>query len=222
MGQKVNPISFRLGITRECESRWYVKREDYVTFLHEDIAIRKQIKEKYFHAGIARIDIERAGNRCKITIKTARPGIVIGPKGSEIDALKKDLEKKTSRVVIINIEEVKRSETSAQLVAENIASQLQRRIGFRRAMKKTLQASLDAGAEGVRISCRGRLGGREMSSYEWYRKGRVPLHTLRAVIDYGFAQSKTKMGIIGVKVWIFKGEVFDKQAPRFRPMEAAK
>lgn len=212
MGQKVNPIGLRLGITSECESRWYVPKKDYATFLHEDIRIRGRIKTKYFHAGISRIEIERAGNRCKLTIHTARPGIIIGPKGSEIDALRKDLEKTTGRTVLINIEEIKRSELSAQLVAENVASQLQRRIGFRRAMKKTLQATMDAGAEGVRLSCNGRLGGSEMARYEWYRRGRVPLHTLRAKIDYGTAEALTKVGIVGVKVWIFKGEVFgDKE-----------
>ncbi len=211
MGQKINPIGLRLGITRAHESRWYADGAKYSEFLHEDIALRKQIKKKYFHAGIARIDVERASNRCKITIQTARPGIIIGPKGSEIDSLRQELEKQTGRTVLINIEETKRSETSAQLVAENVASQLQRRIGFRRAMKKVLQATMDAGALGVRVSCNGRLAGAEMARYEWYRRGRVPLHTLRADIDYGFSEALTKVGIIGVKVWIFKGEVFDKK-----------
>lgn len=218
MGQKINPIGFRLGITRECESRWFVRKQDYAQFLHEDIRIRDLIKRKYQHAGIARIDIERAGNRCKVTIHTARPGIIIGPKGSEIDSLRQTLERTTGRQIAINIEEIKRSETSAQLVAENIASQLQRRIGFRRAMKKTLQAAMDSGAQGVRISCRGRLSGAEMSRYEWYRRGRVPLHTLRADIDYGFAEALTKTGIIGVKVWIFKGEVFGRQQMEYQPI----
>lgn len=212
MGQKVNPISLRLGITRECDSRWYLDGEDYVRCLHEDISLRQQIKRKYYHAGIARIDVERAGKRCKITIHTARPGIIIGPKGSEIESLRKSLEASTGRRIIINIEETKRNELWAQLVAENIASQLQRRIGFRRAMKKTLQASLDAGAQGIRISCKGRLAGSEMARYEWYLKGRVPLHTLRADIDFGRAEALTKFGIIGVKVWIFKGEIFKKKA----------
>ncbi len=211
MGQKVNPISLRLGITRECDSRWYLDGEDYVRCLHEDISLRQQIKRKYYHAGVARIDVERAGKRCKITIHTARPGIIIGPKGSEIESLRKSLEASTGRRIIINIEETKRNELWAQLVSENIASQLQRRIGFRRAMKKTLQASLDAGAQGIRISCKGRLAGSEMARYEWYLKGRVPLHTLRADIDFGRAEALTKFGIIGVKVWIFKGEVFKKR-----------
>lgn len=220
MGQKVNPIGLRLGITRDCESRWFVKNQDYARFLHEDIRIRALIKKKYYHAGIARIEIERAGNRCKVTIVTARPGIIIGAKGSEIESLRKELEKTTGRAININIEENKRSETSAQLVAENIASQLERRISFRRAMKKTLQATMDAGAEGVRISCNGRLNNAEMARYEWYRRGRVPLHTLRANIDYGLAEAHTKVGVIGVKVWIFKGEVFDKNSPQYKPIEA--
>lgn len=214
MGQKVNPISLRLGITRDHESRWYAEGRQYAEFLFEDIQLRGQIKRKYHHAGISRIDIERAGNRCKITIATARPGIIIGPKGSEIEALRAALIAQTGRKVLINIEEAKRTELSAQLVAENISSQLQRRIGFRRAMKKTLQATMDAGAEGVRISCRGRLGGAEMSRYEWYRRGRVPLHTLRAEIDYGVTEAHTKVGVVGVKVWIFKGEKFDSPVPR--------
>lgn len=208
MGQKVNPISNRLGITRTWDSRWYTTNDKYADFLHEDIKLREIIRRKFYHAGIDSVVIERAGNRCKITITTARPGIIIGPKGSEIEALRKMLEGRFKRTFSINIEEVKRTELSAQLVAENIASQLMRRIGFRRAMKKTLQASMDAGAQGIKISCSGRLGGAEMSRFEWYRKGRVPLHTLRANIDYGLAEAKTKFGIIGVKVWIFKGEVF--------------
>jgi small subunit ribosomal protein S3 len=208
MGQKINPISNRLGVIRSWESRWYMTKANYANFLHEDIMLRALIRKKFFHAGIASVLIERAGNRCKITISTARPGIIIGPKGSEIEGLRKELESRTGRTVSINIEEVKKTELSAQLVAENVASQLMRRISFRRAMKKTMQASMDSGALGVRIACSGRLGGSEMSRYEWYRKGRVPLHTLRANIDYGLAEAKTKFGQIGVKVWIFKGEVF--------------
>lgn len=208
MGQKINPIGFRLGITRKCESRWFYEK-GYAGYLHEDIKIRDQVKRKYYHAGISKIEVERAGNRCKVIVHTARPGIIIGPKGSEIESLRKMLEQQTGRTIQINIEETKRSELSAQLVAENVASQLQRRIGFRRAMKKTLQSTMDAGALGVRIACNGRLGGAEMSRYEWYRQGRVPLHTLRADIDYGLAEAQTKFGVVGVKVWIFKGEVFD-------------
>ncbi len=215
MGQKVNPIGMRLGITRDFDSRWFVARKDYPAFLHEDIWIRNFIKRKYHHAGIASVEIERAGNRCKITIVTARPGIVIGPKGSEIEGLRREMERRTGRQLMINIEEARRSELVAQLVSENIASQLQRRISFRRAMKKTLQSSMDAGAQGVRIACSGRLAQAEMARYEWYRRGRVPLHTLRADIDYGYAEAMTKYGAIGVKVWIFKGEVFAGQ-PRSR------
>ena len=208
MGQKINPVSNRLGVIRSWDSRWFTTKANYSDFLHEDIKLRELIRKKFFHAGISSVLIERAGNRCKITISTARPGIIIGPKGSEIEGLRKELESKTGRTVSINIEEVKKTELAAQLGAENVASQLMRRIGFRRAMKKTMQASMDAGALGIRIACSGRLGGAEMSRYEWYRKGRVPLHTLRADIDWGFAEAKTKFGQIGVKVWIFKGEVF--------------
>ncbi len=210
MGQKVNPISIRLGITRSWDSRWYTTRVNYSDFLHEDLFLRNYIKKRFYHAGVASILIERAGNRCKITIATARPGIIIGPKGSEIDALRRELELRTGKSVTINIEEVRRTEMSAQLVAENIASQLQRRIGFRRAMKKTMRSVMDAGALGVRINCAGRLAGSEMARREWYREGRVPLHTLRADIDYGLAEARTKFGAIGIKVWIFKGEIFAK------------
>ena len=212
MGQKINPISNRLGIIRSWDSKWHTSRENYAAWLHEDIWLRDYISKRFFHAGIARVHIERASNRCKITISTARPGIVIGPKGAEIEALRKTLEKKTGKNVSINIEEVKRTELSAKLVGENVASQLMRRIGFRRAMKKAMQATMDSGALGIKIMCAGRLGGAEMSRTEWYRKGRVPLHTLRADIDYGLSEAKTKFGIIGVKVWIFKGEVF-KEVP---------
>jgi small subunit ribosomal protein S3 len=208
VGQKVNPIGLRLGITRSWDSRWYTQESNYADFLHEDLMLRDLIRQRFFHAGIASITVERAGNRCKITIATARPGIIIGPKGAEIDKLRKDLEGRTGKIVSINIEEVKRTEMSAQLVAENVASQLTRRISFRRAMKKTMQATMDAGAKGIKVACAGRLMGSEMARREWYRKGRVPLHTLRANIDYGFAEASTKFGKIGVKVWIFKGEVF--------------
>jgi small subunit ribosomal protein S3 len=217
VGQKVNPIGIRLNITRSWESRWYTQKSNYASFLHEDLMLRALIRQRFFHAGVASVTIERAGNRCKITIATARPGIIIGPKGSEIDKLRKDLEGKTGKTVSINIEEVKRTEMSAQLVAENVASQLTRRISFRRAMKKTMQATMDAGAKGIKVACGGRLMGSEMARREWYRKGRVPLHTLRADIDYGFAEAATKFGKIGVKVWIFKGEVFrDVKAKKAR------
>lgn len=209
MGQKINPIGFRVGVIRDWESRWYATEANYAKFLHEDIKIRKYLKSKYNHAGVERIQIERAADRVKITIHTARPGIIIGPKGSEIVATEKDLTTMTGKQIKLLVSEVKKSELSAQLVSENIASQLSRRISFRRAMKKTIQASMDAGALGVRIACAGRLAGSEMARSEWYRKGRVPLHTLRANIDYGYTGASTKYGMIGVKVWIFKGEVFD-------------
>jgi len=211
VGQKVNPIGFRVGIIRDWESRWYATRESYSAFLHEDIKIREFLKKKYNHAGVARIAIERAANRVKVTIHTARPGIIIGPKGSEIVATEKELATMTGKQVKLLVSEIKKAELSAQLVSENIASQLMRRISFRRAMKKTIQACMDAGALGVRIRCGGRLAGAEMARSEWYRKGRVPLHTLRADIDYGQAGACTKYGMIGVKVWIFRGEVFDKK-----------
>lgn len=209
MGQKVNPIGFRLGITKKWEGRWFAQGREYCNLLHEDIAIRKEIKQRFSHAGIARIDIERAANRAKITIHTARPGIIIGRKGAEIDKFKKELEARTGKQIAINIEEVKRPDLSAQLVAENVASQLMRRIGFRRAMKKTVLASVKAGAQGIKIQCSGRLAGAEIARSEWYREGRVPLHTLRADIDYGFAEARTKYGVIGIKVWIFLREVLE-------------
>ncbi len=210
MGQKVNPIGLRLGIIREWESRWYTTKENYASFLHEDVKVRAFMRKKYEHAGIDRVQIERAANRVKVTVHTARPGIVIGPKGSEIMATEKELADLTGKQVKLTVSEVKKSELSAQLVAESVASQLMRRIGFRRAMKKTMQATLDAGAGGIKIACSGRLAGAEMARAEGYRKGRVPLHTLRADVDYGFCGAKTKYGMIGVKVWIFRGEIFDK------------
>jgi len=210
VGQKVHPLGFRLGITKPWESRWYA-RKDYSKLLHEDLAIRKEIKRRFYHAGVSRVEIERAANRAKITILTARPGIIIGRKGSEIEALRRDLQKSTGKQILINIEEVAKPDLDAQLLAESVASQLLRRIGFRRAMKKTVLAAMKAGAEGIKIACKGRLGGAEMSRGEWYREGRVPLHTLRADIDYGFTEAKTKYGMIGVKVWIFKGEIFEEK-----------
>ena len=207
MGQKVNPIGLRLGITRTWNSRWYAEK-DFPGFVFEDARIRKMIKDRVYHAGISRIEIERAAQRLRITIHTARPGIIIGKKGVEIEALKKGLEKRIRKQVLLDIVEVRRPETDAQLVAENVASQLERRIAFRRAMKRAVGLAMKFGALGIKIKCSGRLGGAEMSSKEWYLQGRVPLHTLRADIDYGFAEAKTTYGVIGVKVWIFKGEVF--------------
>ena len=206
MGQKVHPIGFRLGINRTWDSRWFARKE-YSNFVLEDYNIRKFLKKRLFQAGVARIEIERAANKVRIRMYTARPGIVIGKKGVEIEKLKRDLEKMINKEIIIDIQEVRKAEVEAQLVAENVALQLVRRIAFRRAMKKSVTAALRFGAQGIKIACSGRLGGAEMARREWYREGRVPLHTLRADIDYGFAEARTTYGIIGVKVIIFKGEI---------------
>jgi len=206
LGQKVHPIGFRLGINRNWDSRWFAGKE-YSAFVIEDYQIRKFLKKRLFQAGVARIEIERAANKVRIRIHTARPGIVIGKKGIEIEKLKKDLEKEVKREVIIDIQEVRKAEVEAQLVAENVALQLVRRIAFRRAMKKSVSTALRFGAQGIKIACSGRLGGAEMARREWYREGRVPLHTIRADIDYGFAEAFTTYGVIGVKVIIFKGEI---------------
>jgi small subunit ribosomal protein S3 len=206
LGQKVHPIGLRLGIIRSWDSKWFAKKE-YANLVYEDAEIRKFLKEKLYHAGISRIEIARAADRARIRIHTARPGIVIGKKGAEIEALKGQLEQIVKREVMIDIQEVRKPEMDATLVAENIALQLTRRVAFRRAMKKAVSSSLKFGAKGVRVACAGRLGGAEMARREWYREGRVPLHTLRADIDYGTAVAKTTYGVIGVKVWIFKGEV---------------
>ena len=206
MGQKVHPIGLRLGIIRSWDSKWFAKKE-YANLVYEDAEIRRFLKEKLYHAGISRIEIARAADRARIRIHTARPGIVVGKKGAEIEALKRQLEQIVKREVMIDIQEVRKPEMDATLVAENIALQLTRRVAFRRAMKKAVSSSLKFGAKGVRVACAGRLGGAEMARREWYREGRVPLHTLRADIDYGTAVAKTTYGVIGVKVWIFKGEV---------------
>jgi len=206
LGQKVHPIGFRLGINRNWDSRWFAGK-DYSHFVLEDYRIRKFLKKRVFQAGVARIEIERAANKVRIRMHTARPGIVIGKKGAEIEKLKRNLEKEIKREVIIDIQEVRKAEVEAQLVAENVALQLVRRIAFRRAMKKSVSAALRFGAQGIKIACSGRLGGAEMARREWYREGRVPLHTIRADIDYGFAEAYTTYGVIGVKVTIFKGEV---------------
>ena len=210
MGQKVNPIGFRLGVIKTWDSKWYAEA-DYAKLLHEDLAIRKFLKKRLYNSGVSKIEIERAANKTKINIHTARPGLIIGKKGSEVEIIKKDLASLTSKEIFINIHEVRKPELDAQLVAENVALQLERRIAFRRAMKKSVTSALKFGAKGIRITCSGRLGGAEMSRTEWYREGRVPLHTLRADIDYGFAEAKTTYGIIGVKVLIFKGEVLPGQ-----------
>ncbi len=209
MGQKVNPIGLRLNITRSWESIWYADK-DYARNLHEDHEIRKFLKKRLYHAGVSRIVIERTGEKIRVKLFTARPGIVIGKKGAEIENLKKDIEKKFKREALIDIQEIRRPEADAQLVAENIAMQLERRIAFRRAMKKSINSALRFGVKGIKVACAGRLGGAEMSRTEWFKEGRVPLHTLRADIDYGMAEAKTTYGIIGVKVWIFKGEVLSE------------
>lgn len=206
MGQKVNPIGLRLGGIKTWRSQWFSEK-NYSELLHEDLKIRKFLKEKLFHAGISRIEIERAANKAKVNIHAARPGIIIGKKGSEIEKLKKDLETITKSEVIINILEVRKPEIDAQLVAENVAQQLERRVAFRRAMKKCVTSAMKFGAKGIRVNCGGRLGGAEMARSEWYREGRVPLHTLRADIDCGFTEAHTAYGLIGVKVLIFHGEV---------------
>lgn len=208
MGQKVNPLGLRLNITRTWDSIWYADK-DYAIYLIEDQKLRKYLKKRLYHAGISKIIIERTGDKVRIKIFTARPGIVIGKKGNEIESLKDDLEKLVNRRVTLDIQEVRRPEADAQLVAESVASQLVRRVAFRRAMKKAVSSALRFGVQGIKISCSGRLGGAEMSRCEWVREGRVPLHTLRADVDYALAEANTTYGIIGVKVWIFKGEVLN-------------
>jgi len=208
LGQKVNPLGLRLNITRTWDSIWYADK-DYAIYLIEDQKLRKYLKKRLYHAGISKIIIERTGDKVRIKIFTARPGIVIGKKGNEIESLKDDLEKLVNRRVTLDIQEVRRPEADAQLVAESVASQLVRRVAFRRAMKKAVSSALRFGVQGIKISCSGRLGGAEMSRCEWVREGRVPLHTLRADVDYALAEANTTYGIIGVKVWIFKGEVLN-------------
>jgi small subunit ribosomal protein S3 len=205
VGQKVHPHGFRLGFNRTWDSRWYSEKE-YGGFLVEDLKLRGFIKKRLSQAGVARVEIERAAGKIRLIIHTARPGIVIGPKGSEIEKLRKAVVATVNKDVIVDIKEIRRPEIDAQLVAENVAQQLERRIAFRRAMKKSVGSALKSGAKGIRIATAGRLGGAEMARREWYREGRVPLQTLRADIDYGFAEAATTYGVIGVKVWIFKGE----------------
>ncbi len=206
MGQKVNPIGFRLGITRTWDSRWFAKR-DYARLLHEDIKLRNFLKEKLFSAGVARIEIERAANKVKINVHTARPGIVIGKKGAGVEQLKAEVQKLSSNALFLNIVEVKRPEPNATLIAENVASQLEKRVAFRRAMKKCMTAAFKQGIKGIKIRVSGRLGGAEIARTEWYSEDSVPLHTLRANVDYGTAEAKTTYGVIGVKAWVYTGEV---------------
>ena len=210
MGQKTNPIGFRLGIIKSWESRWYSEK-DYSKLLQEDINIRRFVMKKLASAGISKVVIERPAKLAKVTIHTSRPGVIIGKKGSDIEKLKKEIGKITSGDVSVNIVEIKKPELDSQLVADNIAQQLERRVAFRRAMKRAVQSAMRLGALGIRVNCSGRLGGAEIARTEWYKEGRVPLHTLRADIDYGVARANTTYGICGIKVWIFKGEKFDKE-----------
>ena len=213
MGQKVHPVGYRLGYTKDWQSRWFAKK-DYAELLHEDIRLREMIVKRLSHAGIAKVEIERAANKLKIDIHTARPGIVIGRKGVEVDRLKKIVESETGREVFINIQEVHRPELNAQLVAENVAMQLERRVAFRRAMRRVVENAQRFGAEGIKVRCSGRLGGLEIARSEWYLQGKLPLHTLRADIDYGFKEAFTTYGQIGVKVWIYNGEILSRDFER--------
>ncbi len=206
MGQKVNPVGLRLGINRTWDSRWYADKE-YANLLHEDLELRKYLEKRLQQAGISRVVIERPAKRARITIHTARPGVVIGKKGADIEKLRTDLSKRTGGEVALNIVEIRKPELDARLVAENSAQQLERRVAFRRAMKRAVQSAMRLGAQGIRITCGGRLGGAEIARVEWYREGRVPLHTLRADVDFGQATGFTTYGTCGVKVWIFKGEI---------------
>ncbi len=211
MGQKVHPYGFRLGYNKNWLSRWYSKK-DYPAYVYEDHRVRNFVKGALYHAGISKIEIERAGGKVRVLLFTARPGIVIGRKGVEIEKIRNELRRKFRREFSIEVNEIRRPETEAQLVAENIAMQLERRVAFRRAMKRTVGLARKFGAEGIKVSCAGRLAGAEIARTEWYRDGRVPLHTLRADLDYGRATAKTTYGVIGVKVWIFKGEILDQEA----------
>ena len=221
MGQKTNPVGFRVAVTKDWLSKWYADKKDYAPLLLEDIKVRDFVKKKLETAAVPKITIERYANRARITIYTARPGIVIGRKGAEIDKLKEELSKMTGKEIYVDIVEIKQPETDAQLVAENVALQLERRISFRRAMKKAVQTAMDFGAQGIKINCGGRLGGAELARREKYRQGKIPLHTLRADIDYGFAEAHTVYGKIGVKVWIGKGERQLKVMPAATPVGPA-
>lgn len=209
MGQKVNPIGMRLGVNRTWESRWYAEKGEYANLLHEDLKIRTMLFKDLRQAGVSRVVIERPHKKCRVTIHSARPGVIIGKKGADIEKLKRRIAAMTNSEVVLNIVEVRKPEIDAQLVAESVAQQLERRVGFRRAMKRAVQSAMRLGALGIRINCCGRLGGAEIARTEWYREGRVPLHTLRADIDYGVAEAMTAYGICGVKIWIFKGEIME-------------
>jgi small subunit ribosomal protein S3 len=220
MGQKINPVGLRLQINRTWDSRWFANTKEYGDLLHEDLKIRAFIKEEAKQAGVSRVVIERPHRKCRVTIYTARPGVIIGKKGADIENLRKKVAALTKSELHLNIVEIRRPEIDAQLVAENVCQQLERRVSFRRAMKRAVQNAMRMGAQGIRINCAGRLGGAEIARTEWYREGRVPLHTLRADIDYGFAEAKTTYGVIGIKVWVFKGEVIGKGERPVGPMEA--
>ena len=213
MGQKVHPYGFRLGFNKTWRSRWYSDR-DYAKLLHEDLALRQDLKKRFSHAGVSRIETERAANKLKIDIYTSRPGIIIGRKGAEVDKLRDDLMKQMGREVHINIQEIQRPELDAQLVSESIAGQLERRVSFRRAMKKSMESAFRFGAKGVKIMVAGRLGGAEIARTEWYQEGRLPLHTLKAEIDYGFSEAHTTYGLIGCKVWVYKGDHLKERVRR--------
>ena len=219
MGQKVHPKGLRIGIIKDWDAKWY-SQKDYKKLLHEDFKIRKFVKEKLYASGVSRVEIERAANRVKVNIFTAKPGIVIGRGGAEVENLKKQLEAMTGKRININITEVKKPELDAQLVAESVAASLEKRIAFRRAMKQSVSRTMRMGAEGIKIMCAGRLAGAEIARTEWYAEGKVPLHTLRADIDYGFAEANTTYGKIGVKVWIYKGEVLPEKEPKKQALEA--
>ena len=211
MGQKVHPEGFRLGITRDWDGKWYANKKNFPSILYEDVKIRKFIKEKLYAAGVSRVQIERAANRVRISIYASRPGIVIGRGGAEVEILRKELETKTGKQVHVNIVEIKVPEIDAQLVAENVAAQIEKRAAFRRAMKQVVLRAMKQGAKGIKVACSGRLAGAEIARSEWYSEGKVPLHTLRADIDYGFCEAKTTYGRIGIKVWIYKGEVMPQK-----------
>jgi small subunit ribosomal protein S3 len=213
MGQKTHPIGYRIGYNYTWSSRWYADKE-YAKLLHQDIKIRKMVKQRLYHAGVAKVEIERSGDQTRVIIHTARPGIIIGRKGAEVDKLKASLEKEYSGQVYITVKEIKKPELDAQLVSENVATQLEKRVAFRRAMKRSVQSALRLGAQGIKIMVAGRLGGAEIARTEWYREGREPLHTLRAEVDFGFAEAHTTMGQIGVKTWIYKGELLPAQQLR--------
>lgn len=219
MGHKVHPFGLRLGIIKDWEGKWYANRREYRELVHEDLALRRNIKERFFSAGVPRVDIERAANRVKVIIHTARPGMVIGKGGAEVDHLRKDLEKLSGKQVQINIVEIKHPDLDAQLVAEGIAFQLERRISFRRAMRQAQQRCMRVGAQGIKVRVSGRLGGAEIARSEWNNEGSIPLHTLRADVDYGFAEARTTYGRIGVKVWIYKGEILSQRKPAVRAAE---